>query len=129
MSENLPDLTKPRMIYQGDIYWALAIKASGDDKAIPHPYVVLQEDLFNHSRIQTVIVCALTSNLKRVNEPGNVLLEIGEANLSKASVVLVSQLESLNKTQLGEWIGRLSDKRIEQILEGIRFQQRAYFRA
>ncbi len=119
----------PKLIYQGDIYWALAAKQSGEDKGIPHPQIVLQDDLFNHSRIQTVIVCGLTSNLKRVSEPGNFLLNVGEANLEKPSVVLVSQLESLNKSDLGEWIGRLSAERVEQILAGIRFQQRAYFRS
>ena len=57
-----------------------------------HPHVVVQEDVFNHSRIATVVVCALTSNLHRANEPGNVLLEAGEGNLPKQSVVVVSQV-------------------------------------
>lgn len=57
----------------------------------PHPHVVVQEDVFNHSRITTVIVCALTSNLNRAHEPGNVLLDVGEGGLPKQSVGVASR--------------------------------------
>ena len=40
-----------------------------------HPHVVVQDDVFNRSRITTVVVCALTTNLQGANEPGNVLLD------------------------------------------------------
>jgi mRNA interferase MazF len=89
--------------------------------------VVVQDDVFNHSRITTVVVCALTSNLNRANEPGNVLLEVGEGNLPKQSVVVVSQISSVDKARLGERIGSLSDTRVEQILAGLRFQQASFF--
>jgi mRNA interferase MazF len=88
--------------------------------------VVIQDDVFNRSRIHTVIVCALTSNLKRANEPGNVLLDVGEGNLPKQSVVVVSQVSAVEKTQIGEYIGALSDQRVEQILAGMRFQQASF---
>jgi mRNA interferase MazF len=86
-----------------------------------HPHVVVQDDVFNHSRIATVVVCALTSNSRRSNEPGNVVLEVGEGNLPKPSVVVVSQVYSVEKAGLGERIGSLSDTRVEQILAGLRF--------
>jgi mRNA interferase MazF len=84
--------------------------------------------VFNHSRIATVVVCALTSNLHLAKEPGNVLLEPGEGNLPKQSVVVVSQLESVEKARLGERVGTLAAERVEQILAGLRFQQRSFFR-
>lgn len=114
-------------IQQGELYWALAEKAPGSGKGVLHPQLVLQDDLFNRSRVETVIVCALTSNLKRVSEPGNLLLPAGEGNLPKASVVVVSQLASVPKASLGDFIGSLSPERVSQVLEGIRFQQRAFF--
>jgi mRNA interferase MazF len=89
--------------------------------------VVVQDDVFNHSRITTVVVCALTSNLQRANEPGNVLLDVGEGNLPEQSVVVVSQVSSIDKTRLGARIGSLSDARVEQILAGLRFQQVSFF--
>ncbi len=84
-----------------------------------HPYVVIQNNVFNHSRINTVIVCALTSNLRRADAPGNVLLNDGEANLAKRSVVNVSQLLTVDKSQLDDHIGTLSARRVRQILDGI----------
>ena len=115
------------LINQGDIYWALVEKTGDETSGISHPHVIVQDDLFNHSRIDTVLVCALTTKTKRATEPGNVLLEVGEGNLPKQRVVVVSQISTLNKAQLGAYIGALSQQRVVQILEGIRFQQRAFF--
>lgn len=112
------------MINQGDIYW---VPLAGPDESEPgyiHPHVVLQENVFNRSRLHTVIVCALTTNLKRANAPGNVLLDAGEANLPKQSVVVVSQVSTVDKMQLGEYIGSLTNERIGQILTGMKFLQR-----
>jgi mRNA interferase MazF len=74
-----------------------------------------------------VIVCAVTSNLKRASEPGNVLLDQGEGNLPKRSVVIVSQVSSIEKEALGAYLGALSDRRVDQIVAGLRFQQASYF--
>lgn len=63
--------------------------------------MVIQEDVFNRSRIHTVVVCALTSNLKRATEPGNILLDVGEGKLPRRSVVVASQVSSVEKTHLG----------------------------
>ncbi len=87
----------------------------------------VQEDVFNHSRIATVVVCALTSNLHRAHEPGNVLLDPGEGSLESRSVLVVSQISSVDKARLGERIGSLSAARVDQILAGLRFQQAAFF--
>ena len=119
--------TGPARINRGDVFWIEPDEARGSIPGHAHPHVVVQEDVFNHSRITTVIVCALTSNLHRANEPGNVLLDVGEANLSKQSVVVVSQISSVEKARLGERIGTLSDERVEQILAGLRFQQASFF--
>jgi mRNA interferase MazF len=73
-------------------------------------------------------VCALTSNLHRAKEIGNVLLELGEGGLPKQSVIVVSQVSSIEKTRLGESIGALSDARVEQVLAGLRFLQASFFR-
>ena len=114
-------------IRQGDIYWLRSTDAQGVAANYPHPHVVIQDDVLNRSRITSVVVCALTTNKKRASEPGNLLLEVGEANLPKPSVVVVSQVDAVEKTQLGEYIGSLSKPRIAQILAGMRFQQAAYF--
>ncbi len=108
------------VINQGDVYWIDMGDPAGSGPALLHPHVVVQNNVFNRSRIGTVVVCALTSNLKRASSPGNVLLESGEANLPKQSVVNVSQIFTVDKMDLGEYIGSLSRKRIYEILDGIR---------
>jgi mRNA interferase MazF len=107
------------VINQGDIYWVEVDEPTGSEPGYTHPHVVVQNNLYNQSKIRTVIVCVLTSNLKYANVPGNVPLEKGEANLPKASVINVSQIFTIAKTQLGEYIGSLSSKRINEILDGI----------
>ena len=122
-----PTGTRSARINRGDVFWIGPDDSRGPVPSYSHPHVVVQDDVFNHSRITTVVVCALTSNLHRANEPGNVLLEVGEGNLPKQSVVVVSQVSSVDKARLGERIGSLSDTRVEQILAGLRFQQVSFF--
>ena len=119
---------RPERIDRGDVFWIAPDDARGPAPSYSHPHVVVQNDVFNHSRITTVVVCALTSNLHRANEPGNVLLDAGEGNLEKQSVVVVSQISSVEKDRLGKRIGSLSATRVEQILAGLRFQQASFFR-
>jgi len=106
------------VINQGDVFWIDLGEPLGSEPGYRHPHVVIQNNVFNRSRINTVVVCALTVNLKRAAAPGNVLLELGEANLPKLSVVNVSQIFTVDKIQLGEKIGRLSAKRVREILKG-----------
>jgi mRNA interferase MazF len=107
------------VIHQGDIFWVALNDPSGSEPAYRHPHVVIQNNLFNRSRINTVVVCALTSHLQRASAPGNVLLKPKEANLAKQSVVNVSQIFTIDKTQLEEKIGTLSARRVREILTGI----------
>ena len=108
------------MINQGDIYWIDLEEPFGSEPGYRRPHLVIQNNLFNHSRIHTVLVCLMTSNLKRADAPGNVLLETSEGGLLKPGVVLVSQVFTVDKSQLGEYIGTLSARRVRQILEGLR---------
>ncbi len=113
-------------VNQGDLYWVTLRDEATQQARIPHPYVVVQDDLFNHSRLKTVVACALSTNLKRVSLPGNVLLKADEGNLPKVSVVEVAKLETLAKAQLGDYIGTLSAQRVTDILAGIAFLQRTF---
>jgi mRNA interferase MazF len=108
------------VINQGDVFWVDLSEPSGSEPGYRHPHVVIQNNVFNRSRINTVVVCTLTSNLKRAQAPGNVLLEKREANLPKQSVVNVSQIFTVDKRDLDEKIGTLSRRRVRQILDGVR---------
>ncbi len=106
------------MINKGDIYWLHPKSQHKFASAYPHPHVVIED------KLNTVVLCAITTNMKKVNLPGNILLEAGEANLPKQSIVDVSLASTVKKTALGEYIGSLSKQRIDQILAGIEFLQR-----
>jgi mRNA interferase MazF len=107
-------------IRQGEIYWLELGDPDGSEPGYRHPHVVVQNNVFNHSRINTVVVCALTSNLKRAVVPGNVHLKKGEAGLKKESVVNISQVVTVDKSDLIERIGVLPAARVKQIVAGLR---------
>ena len=107
------------VINQGDVFWVDLGEPSGSEPAYLHPYLVIQNDIFNSSRINTVVVCELTSNLRRARSPGNMLLDEGEANLPRQSVVNVTQIYTVDKRELIEKIGSLSRRRLAQVLAGI----------
>lgn len=109
------------MIRQGDVYWLDLGQPRGSEPGFRRPFVVVQNNLLNSSRIHPIVVCAITSNLKRTRAPGNVLLEPGEANLSVRSVVNVSQLYAVDRELFEEPLGALSPERMEEILAGVRF--------
>jgi len=105
-------------VSQGDVFWISPDESNEIASDHTHPHVVIREDASNK-----VTVCALTTNLRRAKAPGNVLLDEGEANLPRQSVVVVSQISTVDKKQLGEYIGTLLEERMHQVLTGIRFLQ------
>ncbi|MGH3145718.1 MAG: type II toxin-antitoxin system PemK/MazF family toxin [Rubrobacter sp.] len=104
---------------QGDVFWAGMVEPSGSAPGYDRPYLIVQNNAFNSSRINTVVVCGLTSNLRRAGDPGNVLLFPGEADLPEQSVVNISQIFTLDKSQMRERIGTLSPERVREVLRGI----------
>ncbi len=114
-----PTTRSPASIFRSS-RWRLDLgEPSGSAPGYRHPHVVVQNDVFNASRIATTVVCALTSNLQRGQDPGNVLLEAGEADLSSPSVVNISQVITVGKEDLTERIGTLSPARMSDVLHGL----------
>ena len=107
------------VIDQGEIYWVDLGEPSGSAPGYRHPHIVIQNNLFNSSNINTVVMCALTSNLKRGLSPGNVVLKKGEANLLKKSIINITQIYTVDKNDLFEKIGKVNSERLKEILLGI----------
>ena len=107
------------MIAQGEVWWADLAEPSGSEPGFRRPVVVVQGDAFNRSRIATVVCVALTSNLRWVEAPGNVLLSARLTGLPKDSVANVSQLVTLDREALSERVGVLPTKKLELVLLGI----------
>lgn len=107
-------------LIQGDVFWVDTNKSIGPETGSRCPYVVIQNNVFNFSRMTTVILCALTDNLKMSQLPGNVLLSRGEANLPDRRVVNVTDIITVDKLSLWDRSGTLSRTRMREILKGIR---------
>ena len=101
------------------MFWAGVVESLGSEPGYDRPYLIVQNNAFNSSRVNTVVVCGLTSNLRRARDPGNVLLFPGEADLPEQSVVNVSQIVTLDRSQLRARIGTLSSERVLEVLRGI----------
>ena len=109
-------------VRQGEVYWINLSKPKESEPGFRRPCVVVQNDTFNRSKIKTTVICILTTNLRLGKAPGNVVLEEGDANLPKKSVVNVSQVLTVNKSDLlaNEKIGQLSPAKVNLIIEGLR---------
>jgi mRNA interferase MazF len=107
------------VIAQGEVWWADLGEPIGSAPGYRRPVVVVQCDALNRSQIGTVVCVPLTSNLKWANAPGNVLLKAKLTGLPKDSVAHVSQIVALDKDQLTERSGKLSDRQLQAILDGI----------
>jgi mRNA interferase MazF len=108
-------------VRQGEIYWIKLKENSADE--IVHPHLIIQDDILNDSRISTTVVCAISTNMKKAYQVGNVALGENEGNLEKRSVVIVSQVSTVNLGSVGQYIGKLSQERVEEVLRGMKQQQ------
>lgn len=107
------------MIAQGEIWWAELAVPARSEPVYRRPVVVVQGDAFNRSTLRTVVCVALTSNLGWADAPGNVRLALRSTGLPRESVVNVSQVVTIDKSDLTERVGKLSRAKLELVLAGI----------
>src|SRR3970040_669555 len=107
------------VIAQGHVYWADLPEPTRAGPGFRRPVLVVQGDALNRSRIRTVVCIPLTSNLRLVEAPGNVLLSARATGLPKDSVANASQIITLDRELLTEEVGKLSKRHLELILAGI----------
>ena len=100
---------------QGEVYWTKFGYPGESGPAGKRPAIVIQNDLLNRTNLRTTVVVLLTSNLKLAAVPGNLRLKKGTANLPKPSVVVVTQVVTVEKSRLLEKIGALDQKKTEEI--------------
>jgi len=105
---------------RGEIWWADFGVPFGSEIGFRRPVVIIQDDAFNRSKINTVIIIPLTTNLVLAEAPGNVFIEKEESKLSKDSVLIVSQLSAIDRKRLIEQAGKLEKQIMEETEEGIK---------
>lgn len=105
---------------RGEIWWADLPAPIGSSPGFRRSVLVVQSDVFNASKIGTVIVAAITSNVELARAPGNVHLDKKESRLPKESVVNVSQLATLDRRILTERVSSLLDETMARVDAGVR---------
>ncbi len=105
---------------RGEIWWASLGEPEGSAPGYRRPVLIVQSDEFNNSRISTVIVAVLTSNIALAQAPGNVLVKARHAGLAKDSVVNVSQVITVDKQCLTEKVKKLDSSTLTDIDNGLR---------
>jgi mRNA interferase MazF len=108
------------VIRRGTIYWVNFSPGKGSEPLGKRPGLVVQNDALNDSKINTIIMLAITSTLKFGGLPGNVVLKKGEANLPKKCVVNVTQIKSVDRASIQAKIGSLSANRMEAVDTGLK---------
>jgi mRNA interferase MazF len=107
-------------VRQGDVYFVNLDVPCESEPGYPHFLLVVQSNDLNESDINTVVVCCLTTTLSRADAPGNVLLAPGEGGIREQSVVNVSQMLTVNKSDLQDKRGALDHVRMRDVIVGIR---------
>lgn len=108
------------IVQRGEVWWADLGLPTGSEPGFRRPVVIVQANAFNRSRIATTIAVILTSNIRLLDAPGNVLIEAEEADLRKDSVADVSQIVTLDKDMLIERTGRLGESTMRRLDHGMR---------
>ena len=107
------------MIRRRQIWWVDLADPRGSAPGFLHPALVLQRDEVNASRISTVVVCVLTSNVALAAAPGNMLLPKRATKLPRDSVANASQIATVDKDDLLECVGTLSARHMQEVERGL----------
>ena len=108
------------MIRRGQVWWADLGTPRGASPGYVRPVVVIQAELFNKTDIDSVIIAIATTNLRLARMPGNVSVSGDVAGLKEDSVVNITQLFTVDQTDLLELLGNIPDNKMEQIDRGLR---------
>jgi len=108
------------VVRQGDVVWVRFPPARGSAPAGRRPALVLQHDRFNRTALNTAIVAAITSNVRYGALPGNVRLSKREGGLPRVSVVNVTQIATVDRSDIDSVAGRISLRRLSEVWDGVR---------
>ena len=107
------------VIARGEVWWADLPAPRGSAPGYRHPVLVLQSDRFNRSAIGTIVAVVITSNLRLADAPGNVRLRKKDSGLPRDSVANVSQIATLDRSDLVKRVGRLGARLLASVDNGL----------
>ena len=106
---------------RGELWWADFGVPFGSEPGYKRPVIIIQNDFFNRSKINTTIVIPLTTNMILADAPGNIILSKNGSKLKKDSVVTISQIEVIDRQRLIEKISKIDKMVLEKIENNILF--------
>ena len=108
------------VIARGEVWWADLDEPTGSEPGFRRPVLLVQADAFNRSRLQTTVAVVLTSKVRLLGAPGNVLVPKATSGLSKDSVANVSQIVTLDRDFLTERTGKVPSRLMAAIDAGLK---------
>jgi mRNA interferase MazF len=106
---------------RGEVWWVDYGIPYGSEPGYRRPVIILQNDFFNNSKMNTTVVIPISSNLLLADVPGNIYIEKKDLKLGKDSVILVSQIGVIDKERLVEKISKINRDIMEKIENNIMF--------
>lgn len=108
------------VVHRGEIWWADLVEPRGSEPGYRHPVLILQSEPFNRSRLPTVVGIVVSSNLRLLDAPGNVLIRPQDSGLPRDSVANVTQFVTVDVDYLEERVGKVSRRALAQVEAGVR---------
>lgn len=108
------------VVERGQVWWADLGEPDGSEPGFHRPVLIVQDDAFNRSRLHTIIAVVLTTNLRLLDAPGNVLLSAKTTGLPKDSVANVSQVITVDREFLLKLAGRVRGQSLKDVDSGLR---------
>ena len=105
---------------RGEVWWAELGTPYGSEPGFTRPVLIVQDDSFNESRIKTIVVLPLTTNLRLLNATGNVFLSKKDSNLTDDSVIIVAQLYAIDRSRFKEKVSKVSQAILPQVEAGMK---------
>ena len=105
---------------RGEIWWADFGIPYGSEIGYSRPVLIVQDDGFNESKINTVVVLPLTTNLRLLNAPGNVFVKKKESKLTNDSIIVVAQLYAIDRSRLKEKVSKISKEVMKEVESGMK---------
>ena len=106
---------------RGELWWVDLGLPYGSEPPYRRPVLIVQNDFFNKSKINTTIIIPLTTNILYAEAPGNILIYKEESKLTKDSVIVISQIKVIDRTRLIEKISKVNKTIIKEVEDNLMF--------
>ena len=106
---------------RGELWWVDLGIPYGSEPAYKRPVLIIQNDFFNNSKINTTVIVPLTTNFLFAEAPGNIVIYKDESKLSKDSVIVISQIKVIDKSRLIEKISKVNKAIIQEVENNLMF--------